>query len=139
LDAAAADAAEGVVVRVYSARTMSAIRNRGDEGVLASIVGKWDSDRLNHAESLIEELETHPGWEIVQSLAAQARTNAEINLIHGPDRDHPALSRALGMLAGLDAVREIPRLVRETAARKREHIEKAEEHRSKERAHAARG
>jgi hypothetical protein len=98
-----------------------------DIAPVAEILRRWPADRLFQAAELIETLETDPGFNLLTALVEEARDNAQDRLIAGPTLQQADYARALGMLAGLDVVRKIPRTVREIAAAKQKRLEAAEE------------
>jgi hypothetical protein len=108
-------------------RKAEKLRVGRDVAPIAEILRRWPADRLFQAAELIEELETNPGFNLLAALIEEARDNAQDRLIAGPTLSQADYARAMGLLAGLDVTRKIPRTIREIAAAKEKRLEAAEE------------
>lgn len=94
---------------------------------IEAIVRKWKSERIFASSDAMEELECSLGFRILTELLAEARENAMRKLVIGPTLDQADYTRALGMLAGLQSVQEIPGAIRKIAAHKQEQLERRSE------------
>lgn len=75
-------------------------------------------------------------YQVVLDLIDEGRENALTRLIDGPPQEQAQYAQAMGMLAGFDVVRKIPRVIQETSVRKREHIESRNAERERQEAGA---
>ena len=91
---------------------------------IKAVVRRWPSERQFAAAEAMERLSSDADFKLLTDMIEQAREQTVERMVVGPTLMQADYTRQLGLLAGLDIVRKIPREIQEAAATTREQLEK---------------
>lgn len=72
-------------------------------GVFAGTLEKWETDDLLLSAQLIEDLRSHPGFEVLERLLEERRKHTLTLLIHGPVHSHEKYAAMAAEVSGLES------------------------------------
>lgn len=97
------------------------------------IVRKMEPEDLFALGDSMGDLTANLDYKRLVDLVERALENAHYRLVHGPLLSEAEYGRALGMIAGLEMIKEIPKIVVERAEKRQETLEQQTEELSAER------
>lgn len=102
--------------------------------VFATVLARWDTERLEQAAADVATLADHPGYRVMFQVLGEKREKEVARLVHGGVLAHETYAAITGTLSGLDQVLHVAEAVLYANEQRRiqERAEAAEAARSRE-------